>query len=626
MKGITFLVTFFFTSLIILESEAQAFPIPFTEVELDHFSFNKFLMGGGVAFVDIDKDGYDDIYISGGEFVDKVFRNVNGTSFQEIEIPELSITSEYVTNGIGIADINRDYLPDLVLLTGDLQNRTSNLIFLNDGNFSFTDITSNSGILGDEAWSMGVTFGDFNLDGFIDFYVANYIDTTGISYDENGNFIDYGHIGSENKLYMNINGISFEEGQVANLQSHLKGNTLACTASDYDFDLDMDIYVLNDFGTGTYGNVFLTNQTPTENELFSENNAPIGANSEIFSMGVAIGDYDRDLDLDYYITNIGANLLLNNQANNSFLDYAETSGVENEFINQEESTSWGASFLDINNNTWLDLVVSNGYIPLGPSVNNSDFDPNRIFINNQNSTFTEHIFELQDDSISFNSSRGLAYSDIDNDGDLDLLFGRVGSLPDHNFKTALIINQLTEKGNWLKVELCGTNSNTDAYGAKVFLKTGDVFLLKEVDGGSSHASKSSNILHFGLDTHDSVDNITVVWPGGKIQNFGSYSANQKIKLIENNLILPNNYLQTVIDGSSFYTVNNFQSDICNSYMLFGFGSEIIAKDSYGNVLYNSQIPGFYDLCQVLNGSKTCEFIYDNQHNNSTIQIVTCIDD
>jgi len=249
-------------------------------------------------------------------------------------------------------------------------------------------------------------------------------------------------------------------------------------------------------------------------------------NAALYGMGIAIGDYDQDGDFDYYVTNIGSNFLFQNDGNQVFEEVASLAGVENSITPEgKNTTGWGTFFFDYDNDTYLDLFVSNGFVPAFDFLPTSVNDPNKLYKNQGDGTFTDlsDEFNLSDNSIN----RGSIFGDYDNDGDLDFFVVTLNYIG-QGVKSLLYNNQENGPNNWLKFKLEGTSSNRDAIGTRLLLFTGDKKLIREIGAGSSHASQNTNVIHFGLGIAPKADSLWVIWPGGFTQVLYDIEANQTI--------------------------------------------------------------------------------------------------
>ncbi len=524
MKIFTLACSLFFVAFV---AQGQTFTELSSELNFERFCLNPWYMGGGVAFFDLNKDGYDDLYFSGGLYSDRIYLNQAGVSFIELNIPSLQeATDSIYTNGVAIGDVDNDGDDDIFVICGSLEIPQPNILLLNQGNSAFVNASEGSPIAQDTAWSMAATMGDYNLDGFLDLYVGNYYLEGDILEDSLGihNFI---YEGFSNEIFYN-DGTGQFVNQTENYGFGEKGLALAAASTDFDMDNDIDIYLANDFGFWNAKNALWQNNYPSDS--WTDVAEEAGADLGIFAMGVAIGDYDEDLDFDYYVTNLGRNVLLNNDGLGHFEDHTTAAGVENTFSDTLFSTSWGTAFVDLNNDTYLDLVVANGQIPAVSSIATNPIDSNKVFINNGDGTFYDH--SLASGIFNDDRDRGLAYGDFDNDGDIDILMGSVfrEDYPDQHH--LIYRNDLENENNWLKIRLEGVEVNRNGYGAKVILETGGRSFIREMDGGSSHCSRNANFVHFGLGSIESVDNVKVIWPGGMEQEVGPLAINESHLIVE----------------------------------------------------------------------------------------------
>ncbi len=506
----------------------------FTEVSLEsgialqHTS--AMLIGGGGAFFDYNNDGWLDIYLVGGNDDDGLFHNNGDGTFTNVaEMAGLESTSGYQTTGVITGDVDKDGYRDIFVTTWDTQ---PNLMLHNNGDGTFTEVGEEIG-MGGVSFSMAASFGDYNLDGYLDLYVGNYIEENGGYTAENG----FGHRCAANFFYVNQGDGTFEEVSEQYGMNN-NGCALSVAFTDFDNDSDIDLLLANDFGEWVEPNALFENLYPVD--FFANVSRQTGLNLEIYAMGIAVGDYNEDGLLDHYMTNIGHNPLLKNKGNYEFEEVAQVAGVDNTHSDTNPqtgnplfATSWGAAFLDYNNDTYLDLFVSNGHIPAVQVIKNAENDPNKLFQNNQaNGTFTDVSSIMGIDNTDI--CRGMAVGDYDNDGDMDILVvaitdpSRPSTVEDH----ILLFRNDNPPANWLKVELEGVTNNKQGMGSRVEVSVDGRTFIREIDGGSSHASHNSTIAHFGLGDYEMVDELKVRWLGGEEQVFTNIAANQLITIVE----------------------------------------------------------------------------------------------
>ena len=535
MKNRFYLAVFFFLPAL-TSLHAQHFIEAQTAAGIDHVSDHFALMGGGAAFFDADRDGDDDLYLTTGLNADNFYlNNGDGTFTLRTEEAGLSGTDSYYTTGVTVGDVDNDGYQDIFVYTwrNDDGNLGRNLLYRNNGDGTFTEDWP---FPADTAFTMGATFLDYNLDGWLDLYVVNYVEIADFIYD-GGTIIGFEHTCFGNRFYQNNGDGTFTE-VAADLNLEDTGCALATAATDFNNDGAMDLYIANDFGEWIEPNKLYENNYPSSN--FTEVGEATGSDLRMYGMGIAIGDIDQDLDFDYYVTNFGRNELIRNDGG-TFTNITDECGAADEWVVQDTSLAigWGTAFLDIDNDTDLDLYVANGYVP-GPDFIPSTFLMNdKLFLNEGELPFADvgEAYGITNPYVS----RGMAYSDYDNDGDLDILSVVLNgpSNIEEGYATLLYRNEAGNQNNWLEVKLEGIDANRDAYGSKVIVYADGKALLREVDGGSSHASHPSSRLHFGLGQATTVDSIEIIWTGGlRTQMVYENGINQILHIEEDTTIAP----------------------------------------------------------------------------------------
>lgn len=500
---------------------------------IEHFVNHRSMMGGGAAFFDADNDGDDDLYITSGRDVDHYYVNQGDGTFQ-LSTTEAGFqeTDFYYTTGVATADVDNDGFKDLFVYTWgtDTSSLARNLFYHNNGDGTFTE---NWPFEDDMAFAIGATFLDYDLDGWLDLYLVNYVAEAGFIYD-GGTIVGFDHTCFENSFYHNNGDGTFTE-RAAELGLADTGCALATAATDYNNDGDMDLYIANDFGEFIQPNKLYRNNFPNDN--FSEVGETTGADLPMYGMGIAIGDIDQDLDLDYYVTNFGLNEMIRNDGG-SFTNVTEECGAGNEWVHQDSTMTvgWGTAFIDIDNDTDLDLYVANGYVPSPEFLPSTIFMNDKLFLNEGDLPFTDTGEDYG--IVNRYNARGMSYSDFDNDGDIDIL-SIVLNIPmnDEGWATLLYRNEAGNQNNWVQVTLEGVEANRDAYGSKVIVYSDGKALLQELGGGSSHASHPSSRIHFGLGQATTIDSIQVIWTGGqRTQTYPDATINQVIHIVEDTTI------------------------------------------------------------------------------------------
>ncbi|HMB64094.1 MAG TPA: CRTAC1 family protein [Eudoraea sp.] len=504
---------------------------PFTDVTakagIEHqFHVFEGTFGGGATVFDINNDGYEDLFITSGTRDDVLYLNNGDGTFKNIyESSGLNVTRDFVTQGAASADVNRDGLRDLFVTTINRTDssqtipRAKNLFFLNNGDLTFRDATEEYKLDQLNSFSTGASFGDVNADGFPDLYVGNYFlefeGTLGVLKDAT---IVSAHQTAKGYLLINRGGEYFEN-QYEEYQLGHRGFGFGALFTDFDDDGDQDLLVNHDFGYKAVPNFLYENQYPRRSfrDVSEINEMDLKENA----MGSAVGDYNNDGLLDYYVTNIKFNLLMENRgAGHPFTDRAKELGTYNFAI------SWGANFADFDHDTDLDLYVSNG-----------DLNPNCTPMGNFYFENTDYTFIDKSRVMGVNNygmGRGSVVFDMENDGDLDILV--VNQVPVKEYPTesvtTLFRNDASD-GNWIKIALKGLEAETNGIGSRVEVVVGDTHMTREIDGGgSSHLSQNSVIAHFGLGKATVADSVIVTWVGGKKQVLLQQKANQLLTITE----------------------------------------------------------------------------------------------
>ncbi len=531
MKNNSYLILLLMMSSVAIGS-AQHFSEQSQAIGFDHSFRARAVMGGGAAFFDFDNDGDEDFYITGGYNADNIYRNNGDGTFSKIlEDIGINITYNFNTMGVTTGDIDNDGDRDIFVTTweefqGSEQPDARSLLFLNNGNGTFTEIGEQAGII-DQAFAMGAAFVDYNKDGYLDVYVMNHIKQPIFTYDDNGSINGFAHECYPNFLYLNNGDLTFTEvSQEMNVDND--GCTIATVASDYDLDGDLDLFLANDFGYFLRSNTLYQNNYP-ENS-FTDVSVAANANVEAFGMGIASGDYDHDLDFDYYTTNIGRNILIENQ-NGTFLDVTTEAGVENITVPEEDNlntTGWGTAFFDVDNDTWEDLFVANGRIPTLAQYATATNDPNKLYLNNGDKTFTD-VSDIAGVS-DVRYTHGMAYSDYDEDGDLDIVTVVLDEL---DGRSKFYINETENDNNYIQFKLIGVESNRDAFGSRAWIYADNLTLVKEIyGGGASHASQHTSVLHFGLADIEQVDSVRIEWTNGHVDVIENPAVNTRHTIVE----------------------------------------------------------------------------------------------
>jgi len=495
--------------------------------------------GSGVAVGDVDGDGYDDIFLIDMMGMGMLYRNNGDGTFTDITasagIPMVMDQSAAI-----FADIDNDGHPDLLIMTNPMLDTSPPVLLKNttDGSgVHFMDISASSGIVVGPSQNLsGATFGDYDNDGLVDLYITVHADCYG------NNTNDHLFHNNGNDTFTDV---SYLLGGAGNPALSRRG--LVTVFFDYNNDGKVDLYVGNDVG-GTYGaNVLWRNDGPDGlgGWTFTDVSTSTGAGKAISDMGIAIGDFNRDGIFDIFLTNIGHNFLL--QLKNGIYNEVEwenqarvaRSSVPNyEAPGMTAGITWGTGFYDFNNDGWEDLFEAGGNLHHGTFWS-------ALFQNSQDgvgfidvSPMTGAIGGMPDMQ-SMMSMPTAVFSDFNNDGFMDILqFGMMG-------EPQLFMNNARSNGNpynWVEVKLngrcqsptgcSGTASNKDAIGARIVAMVAGANLSRQVIDGATYQGNSTLVQHFGLGPATQIDSLTVYWPSGKMTVMNNVLANQKITITE----------------------------------------------------------------------------------------------
>ena len=575
--------------------------------------------GGGVAWIDVDNDGLQDLFVPipdiNTSITSYLYRNLGNGTFKKINGFPSSSGSKFGT-GVAIGDYDGDGCDDIFVTHGQskfslsnggitqfMEGDEMNHLYRNetcDGNwFEFTDVTVAANLT-DAKNSMVSSFGDVDGDGDLDLFVGNYTSENIQLNCQNDH------------LYLN-NG----KGRFTNISTASGVNigvdcnyTLGSTMSDFDNDGDLDIIAITDLSGDVNGGPFpvLDDRIYKNIGLNSQSGLPqfqkiqstINLVDSTSGMGIAPGDYDNDGDIDYYITKIASqalqshNRLHQNNGDTGIFSFAEVgtqAGVEDLgllAVNQVDGNlspnqivGWGTNFFDANNDGYLDLYKANGRVSAAGLTNGFlGRQPNRLFMNNHDGTFTEKGavagVDGPTDAVNcpwvgapcYEQSRGTAVADYDNDGDVDIFVNNMGhhsinpivsSIENYLSPGApnLFRNESQNNGNpWLQIHLEGTRANHRGIGAKVRATANGIFgsmsQLREIHAGASHGSTDAFVAHFGFPAGAVIGRVTVEWPLLKNQS-------QPDKTVLRNLSFNNIYKVEKATGEAkpFPTITSF---------------------------------------------------------------------
>ena len=482
--------------------------------------------GAGAAFLDVDGDGWLDLYLVNGAPLsgerpdpipaNRLYHNTGAGGFADVTAASGAGHTGY---GMGCAAADYDADGDVDLY---VTNVGPNLLLRNEGAGRFADATAAVG--GDDArWGTSCGFLDYDLDGDLDLYATNYVD-----FDPQKNIVcAEGGIRSycEPKFYEPVGDVLYrnEDGQFRDVASEVgiihKGRGLGVAFADYDLDGDTDIYVAND-GTMNFlyqnqGNRFAEVGLYAGGRYNEDGLAEAG-------MGVEFGDWDNDGFQDIFVTNFAqeTNTLYGNDGQGQFYDITLRAGLAE---CSYKPLGFGTNFLDYDNDGDLDLFVANGHVMDKITQVHPDHaypQPNQVLCNQRGTRFVDVSTRLGPALAAAAVSRGSATADYDNDGDLDLLVTNVAAPPN------LLRNDGGNRQHWLTIQLGGTSQH-----ARVAVTAGGQRQVKERQAGGSYLSSSDPRLHFGLGEATRAT-VEIRWPDGTLQKMEEVTADQILHIIQ----------------------------------------------------------------------------------------------
>ena len=496
--------------------------------------------GNGTAFFDYDNDGDMDVlivngstlenYKKGGDPMVALYKNAGGT-FVDVT-RESGLLKRGWGMGVCAGDYNNDGHQDLYITAYG-----SSVLFRNNGDGTFSDVTASAGAA-NVHWSTNCAFGDYDRDGYLDLYVANYMTFDEKSVPRRGSDpkcrflgIDVfcgpqGLQGEPDVLFHNNGNGAFTDVTKSAGIKDPNYYGFGVVFSDFDNDGWPDIYVAND---GNPNLLFHNNRNGTFSEMGVLSGAGLNEAGRAQSgMGVGIGDYDGNGLFDIFVTNFAGdtNTLYRNLGKMLFADVTSIAGLGE--ISQQY-LGWGAGFEDFDNDGLPDIFVANGHVyPQVDSVETGQHYAQRkeVYRNAGGGKFKEIARDLAGDLLIPKSSRGAAFGDFDNDGNIDVLVINLNDRP------SLYRNEGGNRNHWITLHLKGSRSNRDAIGARVEISAGGRTQIHEVRSGGSYLSQNDIRLHFGLGNASRVDRIRIRWPNGNTEELAGMDADQFVTIKE----------------------------------------------------------------------------------------------
>ena len=509
---------------------------------------------GGVAIFDFDADGRPDIYLINGSTSAAMrgkekapraalYRNLGNWKFEDVT-DKAGIANERWGFGVAVGDYNNDGRPDVFV-----SNFGVSRLYRNNADGTFTDVAEKAGVARN-GWSTGASWGDYDGDGRLDLFVPGYVQIdlanlppspagAGKSGGVGQNYCQFrgvpvmcgprGLPGESDTLYHQKADGTFEDVSVkAGVNDPEKYYGFSSAFVHVDDDKLLDLMVVND---STPNQLYINKGNGTFEEIGYPSGLALNENGrEQAGMGLAVGDYDNDGRVDFHVTNFSddSNVLYHNDGDNNFTDLTFQAGLGEVSI---PFLGWGTSFLDFDNDGWLDLFVVNGHVY--PAVDahqwGTSYAQQALLFHNRKGKF-ERVGAPPGSALANAwSGRGLAVGDLDGDGRVDLVINNLDAKP------AVLRNVAATIGHWLGLKLVGDvskKSPRDAIGSIVYLTTGNVRQRQDVVSGAVFCSQNDMTLHFGFGTATKIDKLEIKWANGSVESFDVPAVDKVITITQ----------------------------------------------------------------------------------------------
>ena len=507
---------------------------------------NRYLLettGSGAAFIDYDNDGWQDIFLLSGTRLDglpanlkstnRLYRNNRDGKFTDVT-EKAGLTRTGWAQAACIGDYDNDGYDDIFI-----SGYGKNALYHNNGAAgTFTEVAEKSGVANNRTrWGSGCAFLDYDRDGHLDLFVASYIDLDlkTAPLPETGPCLykgltvacgPPGLTGGINMLYKNKGDGTFTDVSEKSGITKTNGTYgLGALTGDFDNDGWPDIYVANDSAPAA---LYHNNKNGTFTDVAVEAGSAFSIDGKPQAgMGVTAGDFDRDGWLDIFKTNFSGDTssLYRNTGKGIFDDVTFPAGMG---LNTRW-LGWGCGFVDVDNDGWPDIFLVNGHVypEVEKLTTEAGYAQRKVLYRNlHNGRFADVSDEAGDAVKKPNPSRGAAFCDYDNDGDVDILINSVNGRPE------LLRADSSNQNNWIKIKTVGVKSNRNGIGARIKCITEDGTQIDEVRSGGSYYSQNDLRVHFGLGKNQRVKTIEIQWPSGQVDILNNLTVNQLITVKE----------------------------------------------------------------------------------------------
>jgi hypothetical protein len=483
-------------------------------------------VGGGAAFLDYDQDGFMDIYVTSGTWIEgfsksdqpkelpenRLYHNRQNGTFEEVT-RKAGVQGPWYSMGITVGDFNNDGFPDIYV-----SNYGPNTLYQNNGDGTFKNITAASKTGGGDKCSVGAVWLDYDNDGLLDLYVGNYLN---FDPDYNYYYAPDGFPGplaydsQKDILYHNQGDGSFEDVTEKMGIIDIDGRAMGVGAADYDDDGFVDIYVANDHTVN-----FLWHND--QGQGFTDRGTMSGtgfsqAGEATVSMSVDFADYNKDELLDIFISDDNYCSLYENLGNGLFKDNSYASGIS---MASGQFVGWSSSFLDFDNDGDADIFKANG------ELKHLYGQEDQLFENLGEGQFKDVSIEKGQYFKEEFVGRGACMGDYDNDGDMDIFILNLDS------QSMFLRNNKGNQNNWISLLLVGGSSNRDGIGSRIRITAGSDVQTAQKKSTTGYLSQNEARVHFGLLKNELIEKIEIKWPSGKYQVLEQVKANQILTVNE----------------------------------------------------------------------------------------------